>query len=677
MLTPSASIRNAMTAPLKLVGARVAIYTLNSEIPVEYTSSDVLASVALTQEGGYFLSAVRSGTIKLVGDSFPVYAGLKCGVWLRVKTGVDNQNNEVWEEIPYGNFFIKEEKIDLKNGMTELSVIDQIGLMRETNYRRGEIQYPATVASIIEQVAVKFGLTLASSVAGLPNASVLIPAATEDTLELFEEGAETTYRDILDMLAGATATVARVKLGVADTLELAPVQLSSQENLAYSNLMSVSFGDKFGASNTFTLATEPQEDNIIAPATYDSERVEIRLTNNEIATYADDDADTKRIAMANALLSATAGLEYSAGECKTEGHGWYEVGDRIKVFDGENNEMGEMVLSTVSVTIAGSLKETLKSTIPDTKNTDYSTAGSSTKTVWNVRLMTDKQQGQIDALVQKTIQTDETVQANYTEYLQTVNSITQSVQKAGGSNCLKNSVGYDFDSDGNFPYWTKTGTVSAQTSPESLNYGAVSGNQIDLTSGSSMVQTVTVSPNVAYSFSARVKKPTVGAGAIVLADGTNTWTIPLADGTEVVWGEVAQENIVPASNTLTVSLVNTNAEHLYITDAMLVQSDTKAPWQQSQTEILNTQVALTENGVRVKSSTSGDYVQITPLEFAGYSTVSGTEQKVFYLNKDTTKVAKLSVKSQITMPPLKIVPLTSGSKQGWAFVKTQETWEGN
>ena len=92
MLTPSLAIRNAMTAPVKFVGARVAIYTLNSEIPVEYTSADFLASVALTQEGGYFLSAVRSGTIKLVGDNFPVYAGLKCGVWLRVKTGVDNQN---------------------------------------------------------------------------------------------------------------------------------------------------------------------------------------------------------------------------------------------------------------------------------------------------------------------------------------------------------------------------------------------------------------------------------------------------------------------------------------------------------------------------------------------------------------------------------------------------------
>ena len=65
----------------------------------------------------------------------------------------------------------------------------------------------------------------------------------------------------------------------------------------------------------------------------------------------------------------------------------------------------------------------------------------------------------------------------------------------------------------------------------------------------------------------------------------------------------------------------------------------------------------------------GDYVEITPLEFAGYSNAGGTIQKVFSLNRDTTEVEKLEARSQIKMPPIKITPINNSTYQGWAFVK--------
>jgi hypothetical protein len=45
---------------------------------------------------------------------------------------------------------------------------------------------------------------------------------------------------------------------------------------------------------------------------------------------------------------------------------------------------------------------------------------------------------------------------------------------------------------------------------------------------------------------------------------------------------------------------------------------------------------------------------------------------VFTLNRDTTKVQKLRAESQMEMPPIKIVPITSGSNTGWAFVKMED-----
>ena len=59
---------------------------------------------------------------------------------------------------------------------------------------------------------------------------------------------------------------------------------------------------------------------------------------------------------------------------------------------------------------------------------------------------------------------------------------------------------------------------------------------------------------------------------------------------------------------------------------------------------------------------------MSPLEFAGYSDVSGTPTKVFTINRDVTKVQKLESVDEVKMVPIKIVPITEGEIQGWAFV---------
>ena len=102
---------------------------------------------------------------------------------------------------------------------------------------------------------------------------------------------------------------------------------------------------------------------------------------------------------------------------------------------------------------------------------------------------------------------------------------------------------------------------------------------------------------------------------------------------------------------------------------MLAIGEYKTQWQQASGEIMNTQVNISINGVLVKSTIyQGDYTIMSPLEFAGYSNINGVITKVFSLNKDVTEVEKLRSKSEVTMPPIKIVPVTTGDLQGWAFV---------
>jgi len=42
--------------------------------------------------------------------------------------------------------------------------------------------------------------------------------------------------------------------------------------------------------------------------------------------------------------------------------------------------------------------------------------------------------------------------------------------------------------------------------------------------------------------------------------------------------------------------------------------------------------------------------------------------KVFSLNKDTTEMKKIKISDEMLMPPIKVVPITTGNVTGWAFV---------
>jgi len=78
---------------------------------------------------------------------------------------------------------------------------------------------------------------------------------------------------------------------------------------------------------------------------------------------------------------------------------------------------------------------------------------------------------------------------------------------------------------------------------------------------------------------------------------------------------------------------------------------------------------IDENGI-VLENPNGDRLEISPTSgLSAFSSVSGSEQEVFSIDRDVTDVAKLHAREQLEMPPIKIVPITSGLQAGWAFVK--------
>lgn len=81
---------------------------------------------------------------------------------------------------------------------------------------------------------------------------------------------------------------------------------------------------------------------------------------------------------------------------------------------------------------------------------------------------------------------------------------------------------------------------------------------------------------------------------------------------------------------------------------------------------------IDQNGI-VLTNPNGDRLEISPVNgLSAFSTVSGTEQEVFSIDRDVTDIAKLNAREQIQMTPIKIVPIPTGAQAGWAFVKLDE-----
>lgn len=81
---------------------------------------------------------------------------------------------------------------------------------------------------------------------------------------------------------------------------------------------------------------------------------------------------------------------------------------------------------------------------------------------------------------------------------------------------------------------------------------------------------------------------------------------------------------------------------------------------------------IDQDGI-VLTNPNGDRLEISPVNgLSAFSTVSGTEQEVFSIDRDVTDIAKLNAREQIQMTPIKIVPIPTGTQAGWAFVKLDE-----
>ena len=644
MIDVSNAFKEAARAPVKTL--RVSITCDGNE----YTSADVFISLTKEDVGNYFGVATKSLSFKLLGTEYNL-------IGKTADASFEIQNNNDWEPCSLGLFTIYEQTVNLEKGTTDFKAYDQMGVMGKATYEAGNLNFPCTVENLFEQISNRFSLArYATNVANL---------SYQIAEDLYAKINGTTFRDILAEIAGATASLCEI---TENSIQLRPIEMTSAETLTYANLKKAKLEPKYGPVNSVVLARTPAEDNIIVTdeeSIAEYGRTEIKLANNEIL---DDDREI----LAQPILNEVDGFYYYPFEITTEGHGWYEIGDRLSITDGTNT--WEIIVTAISLKIGPGMTEVLKGVAPTETQTNYALAGGITKTIYNTEIKVDKQGQTIESIVEEQTTLENQVNENYTTITQTISNVITSVQNSGGNNLLKNSAMYSLDDSGLPVSWalSGSGTINIAPSAEAAVNGSLSRQNISL-KNMTTTQVVevkadnsSITDKTYYSFSCKIKKTAVGECLVRITDGTETgvWDISLDNGEESFYDEYSLEGMLPNSSSLTVSVYGSGDSEFSINDMMLAVGDYKTQWTQANGEFANTQVAIDNTGVTIRSNTlNGTYTKQTPQELTAYS----NNVLAATINNEGLIAPKAEFKNEITMSPIKIVP----QNDGWAFVRSE------
>lgn len=616
-----------------------------------------LSSVKITSSGFFFGSTMRAIEIKLKGTSVSLL-GKRVQVFLEVLSG-----NE-WLRTCLGHFNISTEAIDVESDTSTFTGYDDMARLAEEWYSSGPINYPTTIAGLATQITEHFGIALTTDISSYPNADKTI------SQDPYGDTSNITYRDIISEIAGATCSIAVINS--EGSMELRPLATAASETLTYDNLFKIKFKEKYGPLNSVVLSRSPQEDNIVLrdeTSVAENGAHELKIANN---TLLDDD----RQEAIQPIFDAVNGFEFFPfSDATTEGHGWHEPGDRLSI-DSGNNNLREVVITDVILTLGAGVKETLHGVAPEATSTDYSLAGGIKKTIYNTEIQVDKQKQEIRSIVERQTQFEDETARNFSSIIQNISSIITSIQNSGGDNLIKNSAFYAMDSDRMPLNWdiAGTGSWSAIPSADASANGSLSGQIISL-AGETVSQVVTVKPDdddiaeadkTYYSFSCRIKKTAVGSCRVRLSDGTQegVWDIEVANGETSNYKEFAIEGFLPHSTELTVSVYATADAEFSITDMMFAVGSYRSKWTQANGEFSNSQVQIDSDGITVKNSNlAGAYTKVTPQSVEVYL----NSRLVATLSNTTVEAPKAVIADEIDIPPIKMVK----QSDGLAFVEME------
>lgn len=384
MYKVSTDFKTAMKQPIIQLKAYVKL-----EDETQIADDNLLINFKLSCESGMCKTAMRKIEINYIGDTNLLGHVVHAGFGVKLPSGT-------YDYLDYGSFLITEFTHTKDTGLSKAVGYDMM-IRTMIAYDSSNFGYPITLGEYLVQVLRVCSLELGTDL----ETEEVIHTDWIIERELFENVKGVTYRDVLVQIAQMFGRT--VIIGNDDKVYFKLIE-ETEETLTYDNMFKLKLEPIYGEINSVVLSRTPQEDNIFLKDDASIQKyglTEFKIENNEFC-------DKRREDAIQLIYNTLRGISYYPFDTTTEGLGWYEIGDRITVIDSDKKEYSCVVFN-LSVTIAGSIRETLKAKAETKTQTQYQYAISLEKRLQNTEIIVNKQDGDIKIITERLDGNDEDI----------------------------------------------------------------------------------------------------------------------------------------------------------------------------------------------------------------------------------------------------------------------------
>lgn len=232
-----------------------------------------------------------------------------------------------------------------------------------------------------------------------------------------------------------------------------------------------------------------------------------------------------------------------------------------------------------------------------------------------------------------------------------MNNMSTTIRETGGSNLLRNSVGYS-----GIDFWTKTGTGIISTNQnESMSF---SGSEFILTGPISLSQIYNTEIGNKYSVSCKLKHTAVGSAGtakiVIKGDGGDK-VVYQSSATDTEWRSVKMDPYDATSNNAEIVISIDDNDKLEITDLIISNGDTIV-WSGYFDEVYSKGHLLDKNGLRFMDHQSNKNSLLNSSSLNFYEN-GNNNNPVATLSKSLMKTNATQITSSHTIGKLRTVVL--------------------
>jgi hypothetical protein len=256
LITHNPTFEDLAKAPVKQTDVVVARQILDESGFIDgdqvYSSSDVLMEVKIDVVGEMLGTVTKKATARTLG----ILDEVAVGDTYQVRLGIYDTNLSAFNYISQGFYLVDSVDYDYEAGATTIVMYDYMWKADKTLYIEAvpadSLEYPLSVQDLALEMANLLNIDLMADFEDLPNADYEIQE------DLYTDINGTTLRNVIQDIAGATGTTARI----TDTTLVFSQYDPTDENLNSNELKTLKIGETYGPVTSVVLGRVPQNDNI-------------------------------------------------------------------------------------------------------------------------------------------------------------------------------------------------------------------------------------------------------------------------------------------------------------------------------------------------------------------------------------------------------------------------------